>query len=597
MLVGSLSSAPAQTRCPVIKITRTLHAPTVTDLTAAVRAEVGPGARPVEWAEVKACYQVHGLDFFRRVGVVKADPANIANPVGSQVLVLVNGNRYFQPQTRAYFAAFHEGSLPRDWLVHDQVGGNQISLGSFSHRLPAFYTLDVQAATSHPADFYRCTGDVGDDEKISVCGSVIAGTTDAARLAAAHQHRAVAYVNKGEFARAIADFDQSIKRDATSALAFNNRGIAWQRKGELDRAIADHTEAIRLDPKDNAGAYRFRSQAWRAKGDADRAIADATQAIRLFPDYNAAFTERGLAYEKKGDIERARADYHVALAMPPKYASGAEAQAIAKAQLAALDKAAAALRPTAPAGVTTAAPAGDKAAVPGFNRRVALVIGNGDYRVANRLPNPANDAADIAAALRKLGFDVVEGRNLDRRGFDDAIRTFGRKLDGADLALFFYAGHGLQVGGKNYLVPIDAKLERPGDLALDAVDVGTVLAQMESEKRVNLLFLDACRDNPLARSLARSLGTRSASVGTGLASIQSAIGTMIAYATQPDNVALDGEGRNSPFTTALLKHIAAPGADIGTVMRRVRADVIIATKEKQVPWDHSSLVGEVVLAR
>jgi uncharacterized caspase-like protein len=121
--------------------------------------------------------------------------------------------------------------------------------------------------------------------------------------------------------------------------------------------------------------------------------------------------------------------------------------------------------------------------------------------------------------------------------------------------------------------------------------------QMEAEKRVNLIFLDACRDNPLARSLARSLGTRSAAVGQGLASIQSAIGTLIAYSTQPNNVALDGAGRNSPFTAALLKHLASPGIDIGIIMRRVRADVIEATRDKQVPWDDSSLVGDVVMAR
>ena len=120
---------------------------------------------------------------------------------------------------------------------------------------------------------------------------------------------------------------------------------------------------------------------------------------------------------------------------------------------------------------------------------------------------------------------------------------------------------------------------------------------MEAERRVNLVFLDACRDNPLTRSFARSLGARSTSVGQGLATIQSAVGTMIAFATQPDAVALDGEGRNSPFTTALLKHLATPGLDIAPLMRRVRADVIAATREKQVPWDHSSLIGEVILAR
>jgi uncharacterized caspase-like protein len=155
----------------------------------------------------------------------------------------------------------------------------------------------------------------------------------------------------------------------------------------------------------------------------------------------------------------------------------------------------------------------------------------------------------------------------------------------------------MQVAGRNYLVPVDAKLERAGDLSLDTIEVGQILAQMEAEKRVNLVFLDACRDNPLARSFSRSLGTRSTSVGSGLAAIQSAVGTLIAYATQPENVALDGDGRNSPFTAALLKHMATPSLEISALMKRVRADVIAATHEKQVPWDHSSLVGDVILAK
>ncbi len=228
-------------------------------------------------------------------------------------------------------------------------------------------------------------------------------------------------------------------------------------------------------------------------------------------------------------------------------------------------------------------------------RRVALIIGNSGYQYASPLRNPQNDAADIARALRQIGFEVVEGRDLDKRAMEGKIREFGRRLEGAGIALFYYAGHGLQVSGKNYLVPIDAKLDRPADLNFETFDVNVVLAQMEAEKRVNLVFLDACRDNPLARSLARRLGTRSAAIGRGLASIQSAIGTMIAYATQPDNVALDGEGRNSPFTTAFLKHVATPGLEISAFMKRVRADVVRTTREKQVPWDHSSLLGEVYL--
>ena len=228
--------------------------------------------------------------------------------------------------------------------------------------------------------------------------------------------------------------------------------------------------------------------------------------------------------------------------------------------------------------------------------RVALVIGNSAYKNAAMLPNPSNDAAAVAQALRKIGFEVIEGRDLPKRAMEEKIIEFSRKLDRASLALFFYAGHGMQIGGHNYLLPTDAALERPGDLSFETIDLSQVLGQMEAEKRVNLVFLDACRDNPFAKSLARSMGTRSATVGQGLASIQSAVGTMIAYATQPDNVALDGAGPNSPFTAALLKHIGTPGLEVRSMMTRVRADVLAATNDKQVPWDHSSLIGEVVLA-
>ena len=171
-------------------------------------------------------------------------------------------------------------------------------------------------------------------------------------------------------------------------------------------------------------------------------------------------------------------------------------------------------------------------------------------------------------------------------------REFSAKLDKAELALVFYAGHGVQVDGRNYLVPVDAKLEHAGDLDLDAVDLQT----MEAERRVNLVFLDACRDNPFTRSLARSLGsTRSTAVAQGLAQVNSAAGTMIAFSTQPDNVAQDGQGRNSPFTAALLKYVKMPNLEVEQMMKQVRVEVMAATQEKQVPWGHSSLVGDVYL--
>ena len=228
-------------------------------------------------------------------------------------------------------------------------------------------------------------------------------------------------------------------------------------------------------------------------------------------------------------------------------------------------------------------------------RRVALVLGVGGYQHASPLRNPPNDAQKIAGVLRKAGFEVVMGIDLELREMIRLIRDFSRLLDGAEIGLFFYAGHGMQVAGENYILPTDAKLEREGDLAYEAVTLSSVLRMMETTAKVNLVFLDACRDNPLARSLARSLGTRSAVVGQGLAQVQSGLGTMVSYATQPGNVALDGMGSNSPFTNALATHLETPGLEIGLAMRRVREAVSRETGGRQVPWDHSSLVGEITL--
>jgi hypothetical protein len=227
-------------------------------------------------------------------------------------------------------------------------------------------------------------------------------------------------------------------------------------------------------------------------------------------------------------------------------------------------------------------------------KRVALIVGNAAYVNASALANPVNDAGDIAAALTGVGFQVVLGTDLSKPAFDTKVREFARALDKADVALFFYAGHGLQVTGRNYLLPVDAKLQIERDLDFEAVSLDFILKQMELERegKTNVVFLDACRDNPLGRNLARSMGTRSASVGQGLAQVQTGVGTFIAFSTQPGNVALDGEGRNSPFTAALAKRIAEPGRNLTSVMIDVRKDVLSTTGGRQVPWDHSALTGD-----
>jgi tetratricopeptide (TPR) repeat protein len=445
----------------------------------------------------------------------------------------------------------------------------------------------------------------GDPESVILrCTPVINGRPSKVLYERALNRRGLAYSRLNRKVEALRDFDALIAGNKTSAGYFDNRREVLGALGQFDKALADANEAIRLSPT-LAYVYHGRGDIYFEMSRFDLAITDYTTAYSKREPFISSIMNRGRAYAKLRLFDRAVQDFTRVLEDDPGISYALRERAFAYIELGLPQKAEADLvvflqrEPSDPdarralSQLQILPPSAYKS----LDRRVALVIGNSDYQFANKLANPTNDATDMSASLRQLGFDVIEGKNLDRHRMDDAIRQFGIKLDRADLALFFYAGHALQVGGKNYLVPIDAKLERPGDLALDTVEIATILGQMEAERRVNLVFLDACRDNPLARSLARSLGSRSVAIGRGLASIQSAIGTMIAYATQPDNVALDGQGRNSPFTTSLIRHIGDPGVDIGTIMRRVRAEVIAATNEKQVPWEHSSLVGEIILAR
>jgi uncharacterized caspase-like protein len=223
------------------------------------------------------------------------------------------------------------------------------------------------------------------------------------------------------------------------------------------------------------------------------------------------------------------------------------------------------------------------------SRRLALVIGNSAYQHGPALRNPRNDASDLAAVLEQLGFTVIRGIDLDKAAMDRKIQDFAAALHGAEAGVFFYAGHGLQVDGINYLVPIDAALASAASPDFELVKLDVVQRSMERESATNILFLDACRNNPLARNLALSMGTRSAAIGRGLAPVESGVGTLISFSTQPGNVALDGNGRNSPFTAALLKQLASSHDDLSSLLINVRNDVMSSTQNRQVPWEHSAL--------
>ena len=488
---------------------------------------------------------------------------------------------------------------------------------------------------------------------------VIADTTEALRLKsnqALYNLRGSAYYDKGEYDIAIADFNDALRIGPPNGSIFHNRGNAWRARGDYAHAIADYDEAIRLIPN-NAYSYQNRGAAkqalgdldgaladindairsnpalpspltnraviWRAKGNTDRAIADATEAIRLAKANTpanimtppgsvliSAYIQRGLAYEAKGDYASARQDFGATLEGVASDAGSKANQATAKVRLSLLSDpvAPAPLPPTAaPSGQepqkAAATPAAAPVAATNAIRRVALVIGNGAYVHVKALPNPPNDARSIAKSLRDIGFVVSDGTDLDRAAMQKMTRDFLRDAARAQVAVVYYAGHGVQIDGRNYLVPIDVQLAAGGNITDGMIDMDTILAGLDDQVRTNILILDACRNNPLEPKVASAGSNRGIEAGSGLAAPTSlgtgatlGAGTLIAFATAPGQVALDGEGANSPFSAALSRHIGTPGLEVQQMLTRVRAEVVAATRSKQVPWSNSSLLGEVYLA-
>jgi len=219
-----------------------------------------------------------------------------------------------------------------------------------------------------------------------------------------------------------------------------------------------------------------------------------------------------------------------------------------------------------------------------LERRIALVIGNAKYKEAP-LVNSVNDARDMAAALQRTGFEVIMAIDATQKEMNRAIAKFGDRLTTDSVALFYYAGHGMQVRGKNYLIPIDAEIKSESSVRVESVDVDGVLDQL-STSDLNVVILDACRNNPFERRANRSVGA------AGLAQMEAPKGSLIAYATAPGRTAADGEGRNGLYTQALLKYIQEPGLTIEQVFKNVRREVARATRDGQIPWESSSMTGD-----
>jgi uncharacterized caspase-like protein/lipoprotein NlpI len=413
--------------------------------------------------------------------------------------------------------------------------------------------------------------------------------------------RAEFFEDQEKFDAALADLNQAVKVEPKVGRNYAKRGDIWRKKGDLDHAAADYEQAIKLDPNTPFG-FQGRGLVYRARGQFPQAVQQFGEVISRYPSYLPAYLERGLADEAMRDYSAARKDYQQAATMSPlfnyadKTVDSTDEQKTAQARLALLADADKPQAPTQATATAIAPPA----------THVALVIGNGAYREVNRLTNPVNDARRIAQALRDIKFDVTEGEDLDYAAMQALVNGFARRAVTAQMVLIFYAGHGVQIDGRNYLLPIDISTSSAEGLAKKAVSLDTILSGLDDKTHATLVFLDACRDNPFApEGGAKSAAAgRNLSLGPGLSAPASlghggmaGAGTLLAFATAPGQVALDGDDGDSPFSVALIRHIATPDLEIQSMLTRVRADVVKATNGSQIPWSNSSLLGEVYLVR
>ena len=231
------------------------------------------------------------------------------------------------------------------------------------------------------------------------------------------------------------------------------------------------------------------------------------------------------------------------------------------------------------------------------DRRVALVIGNSEYREIPALKNPDKDAEGVSDTFRQAGFDVFLAKDVTKLQFEEKFRSYLAAADGADLAVVYYSGHGFQIGGENFLIPVDASLKDAADMEVQAIKLDDVLQQLRSKSKIQVIILDACRNNPFPRKDYWLRDQLIVSGSTGLAQVTGSQNALIAFATGPGAVAYDGSGDLSPFSSSFSRRALAPNQEIRSVMAAVRRDVVKATNGKQVPWDSSSLIDDVVLMR
>jgi tetratricopeptide (TPR) repeat protein len=422
--------------------------------------------------------------------------------------------------------------------------------------------------------------------------------------AVVYRNRGTLYLRKGALQSALDDFNAALRLKGDLYYALTDRGRIEIINKDYDAALADFAEAEKIDAnKPQAGVFRCnaynqmgkfddalkdcsavlgrvpnyhyalcsRAEAYIGKGNLDAALKDLNQVLGVNPNHVRAHMDRGRIYEKRGDLAQARADYRSAAyaLLPYDELDVAMARKFAQDRLAALTA-------QGPATAT--------------GRRIALVIGNGAYQNVHALDNPPRDAKLIAASLKDLGFQSVTLANdLTRDRFFETLRSFASDAEKSDWAVIYYAGHGFEIGGVNYLVPVDAKLAVDADAEKEAVALEQVIATVGGARKLRLVMLDACRDNPFAAAMQHTIALKL--VDKGFSDIEPSAGFMVVYAAKHGETALDGEGVDSPFATAVAKDIKEPHVEVRKLFDIVRDDVWASTRHTQQPFTYGSPPG------
>jgi len=418
--------------------------------------------------------------------------------------------------------------------------------------------------------------------------------------------RGAVYSRQGEQDRALDEINKGIKLDPNFVASYVNLGEVLTRLQRYDKAVEAYTKYLAVSP--SIQAFAARGMDYLMLGDKARAQADFATALRINPNYVPALVGQGRAFADGGSFNDAIASFGQVLALQPNHvdallrrARAYELQANFAAARTDLQRvlqvapgnavASAALdRLDVKGAINTAAPAANR------TDRVALVIGNSRYGALNTLQNTTNDARLVADTLKTLGFKsvrvVLDGKRDDILA---ALKGLASDAASADWAMVYYAGHGLELNGSNYLAPVDVRYENDSDIPKESIPLDNVLAAVGDAKSLRLVVLDACRENPFAEDIRKAAGLTS--IGSGLARIEPEAGTLVAFATKHGDIAVDGTGSDSPFALALTNRMKTPGLEISQIFRLVHDDVYAATDRKQEPFTYGQLSARALYFR